>query len=478
MKKIKILTITLAIIAITMIAFLGIYTQVQNRMENQVKDYESAMDLKGSRNIRLTVNKEGTTTIKDAEGKVVENTENLTDEQIAEKGYTKEEVPNNKEEVKNVENYLKSKELVEKRLKKLGVENYSITLEEQTGDILIEIPENTQTDSIISNIKTIGKFEILDSETNDVLMDNNDIKTAKVMYSSGNGMTSGTSVYLEIEFDKEGRKKLEDISNQYVKKEDTSDQENENSEKDEAIDENKTEETDNANENKESTTEKKVTLKIDGEQIMSTSFEDPIKTGKLQLSIGSGATDSSTLQQYIEQASSMAIVLDTGKMPIQYDLGQNQYVLSDITQNEKEIAIYVVLAIIVVALIVLVARHKVLGVLGVISYVGFISIYMLIIRYANVVLSIEGILGIIMALLLNYLLVNKLLAKANDRMTVYKEFFVKIIPIIILVITFCFIRWVPISSFGMAMFWGIFLIIAYNNIVTNILLKIQTGKEK
>lgn len=472
MKKIKILTITLAIIAITMIAFLGVDTQVQNRMENQVKDYESAMDLKGGRNIRLTVNTETTTTIKDAEGKVVENTENLTDEQIAEKGYTKEEVPNNKEEVKNLENYQTSKKLIEERLKKLGVENYSITLEEQTGDMLIEIPENNQTDNIISNLKTIGKFEILDSETNEVLMDNNDVKAAKVMYGSGNGMTNSTSVYLEIEFDKEGRKKLEEISNQYVKKEDTSNQENATSE------ENKTEETNTTNENTETTTEKKVTLKIDGEQIMSTSFEDPIKTGKLQLSVGSGATDTKTLQQYIEQASSMAIVLDTGKMPIQYDLGQNQYVLSDITENEMEIAIYVILAIIVVALIILMIRYKGLGVLGAISYIGFISLYMLVIRYANVLLSVEGILGIGIALLLNYLLINKLLTKPNDRMTVYKEFFVNIIPIIILVITFCFIRWMPISSFGMAMFWGIVLTIAYNNIVTNILLKIQTGKEK
>lgn len=85
MKKIKILTITLAIILITMIAFFGIYTQVQNRMENQVKDYEYAMDLKGSRNIRLTVNTESTTTIKDADGNIVEDADDLTAEEMAEK---------------------------------------------------------------------------------------------------------------------------------------------------------------------------------------------------------------------------------------------------------------------------------------------------------------------------------------------------------------------------------------------------------
>ena len=153
MKKIKILTITLVIIAITMIAFFGVYTQVQNRMENQIKDYTDAMDLKGSRNIRLTVSTGNTTVVKDAEGKVIE--EELTDEQIAEKGYTKEEVPDNKEEIKNVENYKASKKVIEKRLKKLGVDNYHIKLDEQTGDIVIEFTENDQTDSIISNPQNI-----------------------------------------------------------------------------------------------------------------------------------------------------------------------------------------------------------------------------------------------------------------------------------------------------------------------------------
>ena len=44
MKKVKILTITLAIILITAIAFGGIYVQKQNRMENVVEDYKYAMD--------------------------------------------------------------------------------------------------------------------------------------------------------------------------------------------------------------------------------------------------------------------------------------------------------------------------------------------------------------------------------------------------------------------------------------------------
>lgn len=465
MKKIKILTITLAIIAITMIAFFGVYTQEPNRMENQMKDYSLAMDLKGSRNIRLKVNTENKTTIKDAEGKEVEE-ENLTDEEIAEKGYSKEEIPNNSDEVKNVENYKASQKVIEKRLEKLGVSNYIIKLDEQTGDMVIELTENDTTDQIISSIYTTGKFEILDSETKEVLMNNSDIKQAKVMYGSTGSTTSrGTSVYLEIEFNKEGTKKLEEISNQYVKTEDST-----------SVD--TTTEESTSEEDTTTATEKKITMNIDDSEIMSTSFEEPVRTGKLQLSIGSAATDNDTLQGYMEQASSMATVLDTGNIPVKYDLEENQYILSDITDYEIAIGIYVILALIVVALIVLMIRYKKLGALGVISYIGFVSLFMIILRYTNVTISIEGIFGIVIAFLLNYILVNQLLAKSKERVAVYKNFFIKIIPIIIMVITFCFISWTPISSFGMTMFWGIALMALYNSIVTNGLLKIETGKEK
>lgn len=474
MKKIKILTITLSIVAITMIAFLGIYRQKQNRMENIMKDYDLAMDLKGSRNIRLKLNTESKTVIKDAEGKEVEDSDSLTEEEIAEKGYTKEEIPNNTDEVKTVENYKEAQKVIEKRLEKLGASNYIIKLEETTGDIVIELTENDATDHIISNLYTVGKFEIVDSETKEVLMNNRDIKQARVMYGSGSSTTSsGTSVYLQIEFNKEGKRKLEEISNQYVKIETTT---SENTASEDATSEDTTSE--NITEESNTTAEKKITMKLDDEEIMSTSFDEPVRTGKLQLSFGAASTDQDTLQGYIDQASSISTVLDTGNLPVKYDLAENQYILSDITDNEIAIAIYVILAMVVIAMIVLVIRYKALGTLGVISYIGFVSLWMIIVRYTNVVISIEGIFGMVIAFVLNYILVSQLLAKVNDRNVVYKEFFIKIIPIMIMVVTFCFIRWIPISSFGMTMFWGIVLIAVYNSIVTNLLLKIGIGKEK
>ena len=476
MKTIKIATIILAIVLVTIVAFFGVYVPVQNRMENKVKEYSYEMDLKGARNIRLKVNKSNKTVIKDADGKKVQNSDNLTDEEIQNNGYTKEEVPYNAEENIKEENYEQVKQIMEKRLKKLNVNDYSITVDKNTGDICLQIPENDDTDSIVSNLTTVGKFEIIDSQTQEVLMDNKDIKLANVMYGSGSTTSttsSGTSVYLNIEFTKEGAKKLEDISNKYT-----------------SIatgDENETSSESTADNSEEDKNKKEITMMVDDTEIMSTSFDETLRTGKLQLSIGSSTTESKTLEGYVNQANNMANVLDTGKMELQYDVDENQYILSNITKEDINVIEYITLGVISIAILILVIRYKTNGLLGAISYVGLISIFLLLIRYANVTLSIQGLLGIGVVMILSYIFINKILYKIKEQKTetlelnkkikeVYLEFFVAIIPICIASITFSLINWAPISSFGMVMFWGIVLIAIYNIIITNNLLKINANK--
>ena len=479
MKKLKILTIVLAIVLIAMIAFWGIYTPIQNRMENNVKKYSYMMDLKGARNITFSVDKSNKTTIKDSEGKEVEDADNLTDDELKEKNYVKEEIPQNNEDSLNLENYNKSKEIIQNRLKELKIEEYNIRLDESNGDILLEISENNSTDDIVSQLSTKGKFEIIDSETNEVLMDSNDINLANVMYGSGSNSStsaaSGTTVYLNIEFNKEGTQKLKDISNTYVKSEDEK-TEKDSSEPSEEVD---------LTEDEETSKSKEVTLKINGEKVLSTSFEEPMETGKLQLSMGKATTDQDTLQDNVKQASNIAVSLNSGEMPIKYAAEQNEYVLSDITSNDLNIVLYVTLGIVAISLIVLIIKYKAFGILGSIAYIGLTSIFLLLIRYANVDLSIQGILGIIISLILNYVFMLKICSKFVEKngqsvtekiKETYKEFFIRIFPICIAIIAFCFGGWAPISSFGMVMFWGIILIAVYNAVVTNLLFRFKNSK--
>ena len=499
MKKIKIITMIVLIILIAMVSFFGVYTQVQNRMENQVRDYALDMDLDGARYVRLTVNKESTDVIKDANGNEVETDEEMTDEQIAENGYTKESVPNNSADVITVENYEKTKKIIAERLETQVVGEYEISLDNETGDILVQIPENSYTDTFVSNMNTVGKFEIIDANTKEVLMDNNDIKKVNVMYGSDSTTsTSGTTVYLNIEFNKQGTEKLENISNTYVKTEEdttnttaedtnTTAEDTNTAETENTTTENTTE--DGTSTETDTTEAKEITMKIDDEEIMTTSFDEPIENGRLQLSMGTATTDAGTLQDNISRATSIASVLDSGNLPIQYDIALNEYVLSDITNTHIEYLALAVGIVLLIGFIILIVRYRVNGLLSAIAFIGLISLYLLVIRYTNVSVSIQGIVGIIVTIILNYIFVNKILltikkSENNKKLATikegikesYKEFFMKLIPICISVIVFCFINWTTISSFGMVMFWGITLIALYNYLITATMLKVKAEK--
>lgn len=486
MKKIKILTLILALVLVSMIAFFGIYTKVQNRMENKVEGYSYAMDLKGNRRIVLAVDKENKTVIKDSEGKEVNDASSLTDEQLQEKGYQKEEVPYNSEDILTIENYKKSKEIIEKRLKKLNVQNYIIKLDETNGNIIIELTENENVDFVINNIKTKGQFEIVDSETKEVLLDNKDIKLSNVMYSNNSSATSakkGTSVYIDIEFNNQGSKKLEEVTSTYVKSEESESSDAETTENNGNNEEN-SESTEGTENTEEKVTEKKITMKVDDDEIVTTNFEEPIRNGKIQLTVGQASTDNKTLQGYVEQASNMATVLDTGNMPIKYDIDENEYVASDITRKELQIVKYSMAIIVLLFAGLLSIKYKFNGILSGIAYIGFLAILMLLIRYTNVIVAIDGLFGIGLIAILQYVFIDKILRKMKEKgikesvKQSYKEFFVRIIPIAVAVVTFSFIKWIPISSLGMIMFWGISLIAIYNVAVLQNILKIQNTKIK
>ena len=134
MKKVKIITIILAIILVTLVAFTGVYVKTQNRMENKVKDYDVGRELKGGRVIEIKV----------SEG-------NSEDE-------GKKEAP--KPEDLTLENYEIVKNTVEARLEELGAEDYTISLNKENGIIRIELAEDENTDTYAYYLTASGKVEI------------------------------------------------------------------------------------------------------------------------------------------------------------------------------------------------------------------------------------------------------------------------------------------------------------------------------
>ncbi len=459
MKVIKILTVITLIILITLISFFGIYTNVQNRMEDQIKGYTYSMDLEGNREIRLSVSTGAETIIKDENGLVVETTEELTDEKIAELGYVKETIPYNNNELLNLENYKESEEIIESRLEQLGVSNYILRFDEYTGDIILELTEDENTDYIVANIYNKGNLEIIDSETKEVLMTNEHFEEAQVMYGQSNTTTGGTDVVLSIKFNEEGTVKLKEISQIYF------------GEKEGETPEDPVE-------------TKNITLNIDGAEIVTTGFQTPIENGEIQLSMGTTALDQETLNSNIERATTMEMILDNGKMPLQYELVENSFIHSEITSQMINMVVYIGLGVIIFALLILIIRYKGLGFLSAISYIGFVSLTTLIVRYANVTISIEGIIAFGVIAVLNYGILVMLLEKVKNGKMVrescvetFKRFYIAITPIIIMTIVLAFTNYIPLISFGMVMFWGLILIGIYNILVTRMLMKLKKGEK-
>ena len=472
-RIIKIITACLITILISMIGFVGIYTQKQNQMKNQIKDYDLSMDLKGARILSIKPKEDKETIIKDTEGNKI--TEELTDEQITEKGYKKEEVNKNAEKLTK-ENFEKTKTIIQKRLKNMGIENYIIRLNEETGEIFIELEENTETDTIVSNIGATGKFEIQDSETKEVLLDNSDIKLVDVRYNTAE---TGTDVYLNIQFDKEGKNKLTEITENYKTINTTS----ENTTTKNTTTENTT--TENTTSESETTeAQKKVVIKIDDEEVTTTSFDNIIRTGSLQLTVGKSSTSRSKINENAKKANNIASTLSFGNLPVDYEVSQNEYILSNITTKKIQQLITIIAIIAVIGLIALILRYKLTGVLSSIAFIGFTALYLLLVRYANVIITLQGIFGIAVILVINYILTNKI-ANSNEKEKTAKEVkkeygksWLKIIPICIISIVFSFARWTPIASLGMVMLWGLALSAVYQLFITIPLIKINDKSNK
>ena len=447
MKKntlLKLLTI-LVIIAICLISFIGIFVKDKNQMANILPDYKLSMNLTGSRTIKLVVDESTNEVIYDSEGNVA--TDGKNDDGTLKEGYTKQDEKVNPDEIRNSKNYDTVKKIMKNRLQSSGVEEYILKQDSQNGEITLEIPENSDTDEIIYNLVYPGKFEILDSDTQEVLLDNNSVKESKAVYSTGN---MGTTVYLSIEFNKEGRKKFEDITKTYI----------------------------SITDEDGNTTTKNITINLDDEKLLETYFSETISSGLLQLSIGSESTDGETIQSYMKQASQVASLIDNEKMPIKYTVESNNYLSTLVNSQTLKIVICTIFVILIIGLIYLCIKYKANGVLLSISFIGYIAILLITLRYTNVIISLEAIVAMVALLIANYTFIKTILNKSQQnelsKKDIIKQTYIRyasiLLPLLIIAIVFTFIKWLPIASIGMIMFWGLIIGFVYNYLVMNILL--------
>lgn len=503
MKKVKILTIILAIILVTLIAFGGIYVQTQNRMENKVKDYELGRELKSQRVIELKI-KESTSTDSEnsssdenTETDSSKETENSEETTSTENESTENESTENKLTEKDYEN---AKKIMEKRLQALGAQDYTISLDKENGTVRVELAENDNVDMYIYYLYASQKITIKDTDSKDILLNDEMIKGAKYSYTSDS--KGAYQVYEEIELTKDGQAKLNELLNDYAllatdvteienakkasesestKTESTSE---ENTESTENTDEQNTESTETQSTTEETSSNSETTKKTAKLYVNDTTYDvSKIEKGKITVKIGSSSTNTTSVNNNISKAAEIAMLENAGKLPADYEVDTNRYEYSSITQKEIIYFAIVMIAILVITLLVYCVIYKKSGILASISFVGFVASFSLLIRYTNVAISIEGISAIIIVMIINLIINREILSKTKKMNLVneavkstYKNIYLKLIPVGILTIVFCLSKWESLSSFGMIMFWGLVLTAIYNVIVTRTLLNLKENK--
>lgn len=443
MKKVKLLTIILTIVLISIVGFVGVYVQAPNRIENKVKDYTWSSNLKGKRVVLLKAKQN------DAENK---------------KEYTEKD-------------YEISKKTIENRLKYYKASDYTVALDKKIGTIKVELEDDENTDYYIYKITQSADFEI-SKEDGTVLIDSSAIKSVKANYDY---IDNGYQAYLEIKLNDDAKSKLEEITRNFAILASEVD-EIESAKKAEKKEENSDGTT---NEGKENTsTENSNTYKeIVKVSINGTKYNvHEVNKNKIKILVGNSTTSESALQSSLETATDLKGLLESGLYNVKYE-ATNQYVSSQIQKENLEIFAIVISVIILIALIVLIVRYKVNGLLSDISYIGQIAVLLLLIRYTNVALSIEGLLAYLIVQAVNYILIFKMLENMKQKMSIkeatvdaYKKIFSEIIPIYVIAVVACFTNWTSFTSFGLVVFWGILVIAIFNILFTKLMLKINASK--
>lgn len=483
-KKLLVVTIILAVVTISIIAFVGVYIKKLNKMSDVIPDYTFGSEIEGAReykfvldtsenekevyidengNIRGEVISESSSDTDDIEV-TVEGGENTTQENNIE-GYTKETrtIKANDDSVLTLDSYKKSKAIIEKRLEKLGVEEYNVRLDEVSGNLIVELPDNEETSFRYSVISSKGEFSIIDSQTGLELLNNDQVTKATVNYGADNG---AYSVYLQVYFNKEGSEKLKYITENYVEKNvEKSEEDNttENAEELELSEENSTEET------TDETEIYYIEAKLDGETILKTYFGDYKPDSFLPITLDSNITDSERLQASIKSANAIATLINTGKVPNKYQMENDNFLKSTITKNDIENVKLAFAIGIAVLSIVLIIRFGLNGLIGAILNIGYLATVSIAMRYTNVTVTISSLITAVLVIAINFGFMYNLLTKLNNDKkasdsfnSAVKTLYLAIIPVCIVAFVFTFMENATITGIGMVLFWGLLVELVYN----------------
>ena len=417
--KLKLILIILICVLVILFGFIGAYKKQGNLYKNILKDYKFASDIKGSTVMEFEVDDSVNTKYYDADGNEVEAD---SIEEGQEENYTTTEIPVNQEEELTVENYEKTVKIMKKRLSFLKADQYKIDLDKNTGKIVLTIDDDYIED--IENLLPLeGKLQLIDSKTEDVILDYTDFDSAEASYVS---LDDGYNTYITLKLNKSGLEKIKNIDKYKVV-------ETQNTENTEESEKTSTDTTD---------TTPKFKLMFDSDEICEMEYDkNLLLSGKvLRITTKSEISSSSTLNSQLNINTVVSKLATYGKLPIIYTLSAEEFVKADILNYNN----YIIISVIVICallVIYLIFKYKLNGIIASLGFITSIAIAIMLIKMIGIAISL-----------------NVIAAIEKDFKENVKDAYLKVVDlcviITIILIVFAFANMTVISSVGLVLFWG------------------------
>ena len=414
-NKITLISIVLLVVVIILASFVGIYKLKDYRVKNVSPKFLLSMEFNHTRSLKMEVDSEDSSSL-------------------------------------TSENFEKAKAIVVSKLGDMKVKQYILRQNSENGTIDIQIPENEDTEKIATILNSKGKFEVTDSETGEVLLNKSHV--AKVSSATYQQTDNSVLVALRIELNKEGKKIFSDMSNKYVE-----------------------DETESVNPETGEKNAKNVDIKIDDQTYLSYHFQKNLKAGLLKyLDEGEGiitiplglSKNQEDLKKYSESIGILKVLLDNKEMPITYTL-TDQIESAEITNTN--IFIYIGLAIFALLFIINIIKFKLKGLVMGLLQIGYVALLMLVLRYTNVFISIEGMIATAFIVVINFIFGCAMLKDLDKTKETYLKYLLNLIPLYVIAVVFTFGVIANLTSAGNILFWGLVIMFIYNILITKTVMK-------
>ena len=469
-------------IAVIVIAFVGIYVPKSNKLKNIIPEYKLGTEVDGIIEYRLIpddseeekevyvdskgnvrgVVSDGSETASDSEEEVVDSVE-ATDtetesEDVAENetnakddtGFSTETrtIKKNEDAVLTVENFEKSKNIIEQRLENAGATEYAIRVDKETGNMVIELSQNDDISYLYQvALSSIGEFDIIDYQTGVVLMDKSHLVDATTA-TNIDQETNTYTIYLQLTFDEAGTNIIKEMSKQYIK----------------FTDSNGEEKTDY------------ISVRVDGSSVMRTYFGEEYTQSVLNIPIYS-SVEASDVNTYATSVQDIAYMLKQETIPVKYvQDGGALFIESSVSDNVMKIVYWSIIAILILVELILIITYKIRGFLAGIMNACLIGLTIIVIKYTKVVISISSIVALYAVVLLNFIFIIRYLKKLKagvekPYLETIKEFYSVTFPLIVIAFVYTFFVSATITGLGSVVFWGMLLQSIYNTVVVKYVLE-------